>query len=119
MSLDKAIKYKKERRKQYRGAKAIDGTCRNHGSDDWAKDNRLYQINKELERMSKNIKEYQEGEMMGEDLIIEYMDGKVENIYVDDVSVKDGVLYYYIRFGIKAGKYGVPLVNIKKYKVGR
>lgn len=56
---------------------------------------------------------------MGEDLTIEYIDGKVENIYVDDVSVQDGVLYYYIRFGVKAGRYGVPLVNIKRYKVGR
>lgn len=30
--LDKAIKHKKEYRKQYRGAKAVDPTCRNHGS---------------------------------------------------------------------------------------
>jgi len=32
MSLDKAIKYGKEHRKPYRGAKAVDATCRNHGS---------------------------------------------------------------------------------------
>ena len=32
MSLDKAIASGKEKRKPYRGAKAIDGTCRNHGS---------------------------------------------------------------------------------------
>lgn len=31
MSLDKAIKHGKEKRKPYRGAKAIDRTCRNHG----------------------------------------------------------------------------------------
>lgn len=32
MSLDKAIEHGKERRKPYRGAKATDVTCRNHGS---------------------------------------------------------------------------------------
>ena len=31
MSLDKAIAHGKERRKPYRGAKAVDKTCRNHG----------------------------------------------------------------------------------------
>lgn len=31
MSLDKAIQHGKEHRKQYRGAKLIDKSCRNHG----------------------------------------------------------------------------------------
>jgi len=31
MSLDKAIEHGKERRKPYRGAKAVDAMCRNHG----------------------------------------------------------------------------------------
>lgn len=31
MSLNKAIEHGKERRKPYRGAKAVDVTCRNHG----------------------------------------------------------------------------------------
>lgn len=31
MSFDKAIQYGKEHRKPYKGAKAIDKTCRNHG----------------------------------------------------------------------------------------
>ena len=51
MSLDKAIKHKKEKRKEYRGDKAIDAACRNHGSDDWSKANRLYQSNKMKERI--------------------------------------------------------------------
>jgi hypothetical protein len=42
MSLDKAIIHKKEYRKQYRGAKAIDASCRNHGDDPWDRENRLY-----------------------------------------------------------------------------
>lgn len=50
--LDKAIEHGKEHRKQYRGSKAIDKTCRNHGSDDWEKDNRLYRANR-LEEKAK------------------------------------------------------------------
>lgn len=47
MSLDKAIKYKKEYRKPYRGAKSIDKTCRNHGSCDWCKCGRLFKFKKD------------------------------------------------------------------------
>lgn len=32
MSLDKAIKHGKEKRKQYTGARAVDPSCRNHGN---------------------------------------------------------------------------------------
>lgn len=35
MSLDKAIKHGKEHRKPFRGAKAVDRSCRNHGDDPW------------------------------------------------------------------------------------
>lgn len=42
MSLDKAIIHKKEHRKPYKGGKAIDKICRNHGSCGWCKDNRTY-----------------------------------------------------------------------------
>lgn len=52
MTLDKAIEHGKEHRKQYRGSKAVDKTCRNHGSDDWEKDNRLYRANR-LEEKAK------------------------------------------------------------------
>ena len=40
--LDKAIASGKEHRKPFRGSKAIDCTCRNHGSCIWCRDNRLY-----------------------------------------------------------------------------
>jgi len=46
MSLDKAIQHGKEYRKQYRGSKAVDCTCRNHGSCVWCRDNRLYKFRK-------------------------------------------------------------------------
>ena len=57
MGLDKAIEHHKEKRKQYRGAKACDKACRNHGSDDWAKDNRLYRSNKLLEKSEQDLEE--------------------------------------------------------------
>ena len=44
MSFDKAIEHRKERRKPYRGSKAIDGTCRNHGSCKWCEDNRKHKF---------------------------------------------------------------------------
>ena len=47
MSLDKAIKYGKEHRKPYRGAKAIDYTCRNHGSCKYCEGNRLHKFKKD------------------------------------------------------------------------
>lgn len=55
MSLDKAIKHNKEHRKQYYGAKACDKSCRNHGSDDWALRNRMYQTNKLKEKEKQEL----------------------------------------------------------------
>ena len=46
MSLLKAIKSGKEHRKLYRGAKAVDKSCRNHGSCPYCRDNRLHKFNK-------------------------------------------------------------------------
>lgn len=42
MSLDKAILHGKEKRKPYRGCKAFDSTCRNHGSDTYMVKGRLH-----------------------------------------------------------------------------
>lgn len=42
MSLDKAIEHGKEKRKPYRGSKAIDKSCRNHGECEWCLENRRY-----------------------------------------------------------------------------
>lgn len=46
MSLDKAIKHGREKRREYRGSKAISCTCRNHGSCSWCSNNRLYKDKK-------------------------------------------------------------------------
>lgn len=48
MGLDKAIKYKKEKRKVYRKAKAVDRSCRNHGSCLWCLSNRMHKHKKRL-----------------------------------------------------------------------
>jgi len=44
MSLDKAIEHGKERRKPYRGSKAFDYTCRNHGGCPWCEENRKHKF---------------------------------------------------------------------------
>ena len=51
MSLDKAIKHGKEKRKTYHGSKAFDRTCRNHGGCDTCLSNRMHSNNKRLEKM--------------------------------------------------------------------
>ena len=48
MSLDKAILHGKEHRKQYRGAKAVDCTCRNHGSCPRCREGRLHRYKKDM-----------------------------------------------------------------------
>ena len=48
MSLNKAIYYHKEYRKQYRKSKLFDHTCRNHGSCSYCLDNRLYKNKKRI-----------------------------------------------------------------------
>lgn len=49
MSLDKAIEHGKEKRRPYRGAKAVDRTCCNHRSDKWAESDRTYSTQKREE----------------------------------------------------------------------
>lgn len=60
MSLDKAIQHGKERRKEYRGAKAVDATCRNHGTDCWSAEDRQHKHRKRKERCQSILKEYEE-----------------------------------------------------------
>ena len=57
MPLDKAIEHGKEKRKPYRGSKAIDCSCRNHGTCEWCTSSRLYKNNKRLEAMNYRLKE--------------------------------------------------------------
>ena len=56
MSLDKAIHYGKEHRKEYHGPQAFDMTCRNHGSCPWCKGQRTYHKVKTEEHSSLDLK---------------------------------------------------------------
>ena len=60
MSLDRSIDSGKEHRKPYRGSKAIDHTCRNHGSCEWCKGNRLHKFRKNEEDFESDL--YEEDE---------------------------------------------------------
>lgn len=62
MSLDKAIQHGKEHRKEYYGVKAIDPSCRNHGSDEWEFGNRVHKYNKRKLALEQREKEL-EGEI--------------------------------------------------------
>ena len=65
MSLKKAIEHKKEHRKEYRGAKSIDRTCRNHGGRHkgaanqclYCLGNRLYKNNKREQKALEELNE--------------------------------------------------------------
>lgn len=57
MSLNKAIESGWEHRKKYRGAKAVDPYCRNHGRCSWCERNRLYSSNKALEAAKEKMKD--------------------------------------------------------------
>ena len=53
MSLDKSIEHGKERRKPYRGSKAIDPSCRNHGGCPWCEENRKHKFRDSYDEMQK------------------------------------------------------------------
>ena len=57
MSLDKAIEHGKEHRKEYHGAKAVDRTCRNHGSCEYCKQGRLHKYKKQILIAEDKLKE--------------------------------------------------------------
>ncbi len=51
MSLEKAIRYGKEHRRPYRGVKAYDPMCCNHGGCERCLRSRTYRTQKELEKI--------------------------------------------------------------------
>lgn len=81
MSLDKAIEHGKEKRKPYKGAKAIDRTCRNHGSCEWCKGNRTYSKKK-----AELISDWDNQEMcspLEDDGDIDWFDANVDDVTLD------------------------------------
>ena len=53
MSMDKSIEHGKEHRKQYRGAKAVDKTCRNHGGCPHCEAGRLHKYLRQMPAQDK------------------------------------------------------------------
>ena len=60
MSMDKAIEHHKEFRKKYRGGKAIDCMCRNHGGCPACLSNRTYGTRKRLMEWQNKLEEWEE-----------------------------------------------------------
>ena len=58
MSLNKSIQSGKTHRKLYRGAKAVDSTCRNHGSCEWCHGNRTHKNDKRELAAEQELREY-------------------------------------------------------------
>ena len=56
--LDKAIISGKEHRKPFRGSKAIDCSCRNHGGCLYCEENRLYNRKKLEEKFEKDLTDF-------------------------------------------------------------
>lgn len=57
MGYEKSIVSGKEHRKPYRSAKAVDSTCRNHGSCSYCLRNRMHSTQKRIEIMRQKIVE--------------------------------------------------------------
>lgn len=62
MGLEKAIKYKKEKRKPYRGGKAVSKSCRNHGGCDYCEEGRLHNSEKRKEKAKYEELQYRKGQ---------------------------------------------------------
>ena len=60
MSLDKAIKYGKEKRKPYRGSKAFDPACRNNTCP-WCRSNKEHAHRKRKLAVLHNLKDTDRG----------------------------------------------------------
>ena len=58
VSLDKAIRHGKEKRKPYRGAKAVDKTCRNHGGCPYCESARLHSLRKRIVNTDQKMTEF-------------------------------------------------------------
>ncbi len=57
MGLEKAIQHGKEKRRPYKGAKAVDCSCRNHGTCEWCRQNRMYKTIRDLVRTDQELDE--------------------------------------------------------------
>ena len=94
MSLDKAIEHGKEKRKPYRGSKAVDCTCRNHGSCSYCLNNRLHSSKKQYGKVADQEDEYFEtctGAGDPADIDMDLADELMERFGFDSNDPKDMV----------------------------
>lgn len=112
MSLDKAIESGKEKRKPYTGGKAVACSCRNHGSCEWCKNNRLYQRLKEEEYSRQALKEYESGEN-----VEDYKTDLMIRASIKAATTKDDLLKVYEENGL-IGVYNLGLLNMLYYLNG-
>jgi hypothetical protein len=56
--MDKGIEFGKEKRKPYRGSKAFDRTCRNHGNCPWCEGGRQHKNRKQMLKVASIEEEY-------------------------------------------------------------
>ena len=80
MSLEKAIEYRKEKRKPYRGSKRVDRTCRNHGSCPHCEGNRTIQSKRELEDVTEQEDEFRKRECADEMVSGNLTNGKLVTV---------------------------------------
>jgi len=93
MSLDKAIKSGKEKRKQYYKSKAFDGSCRNHGGCPWCERNRTYFDRKRRFDADEKVLESKMNEVC-EIRVGDYVMGTLKdrvNLFVHEIC--DGIAY--------------------------
>lgn len=79
MGLEKAIASGQEYRKPYHGAKAVCSNCRNHGTCDYYKSNRLHSTRKRVAAADTQQKEYEVYICGGEDSTADALQGKLGN----------------------------------------
>lgn len=84
MSLEKAIQHKKEKRKPYRGSKAFDCSCRNHGSCSYCENNRTL-----FDKKARLKTEGQEDEFFGYWNLPDPLDANIN--HYDEILEKIGV----------------------------
>lgn len=104
MSLHKSIKSGKEYRKEYRKAKAVDPSCRNHGSCPWCEENRLHK-NKKINRLQLEIDYYKE--------MVEKLQHKIE--YDDYLQVENRKMIEWVQKILK--EFGTFEVNQRSVQI--
>lgn len=52
-------------------------------------------------------------------IVIEYITGDKEELYVDGFREGKDCLKYWIRFGVNSGEYYIPYSSVKRWKIYR